>query len=132
MSEEDTEIRGEGGELRNGSAEDQEEGRGPEKRDIDMRELRSDNFEIKELRNAGGKVEKVKISRAENGKAYLVEREKTIEVRAPKELKEFLIEKYETVMESRYFGRGGVEIVPGQIGKEEMADLVRMSREMTK
>mgnify|MGYP006873060721 CR=1 FL=1 len=73
-------------------------------------------------------MEGAKISRAENGKAYLVERERTIEVRVPKELKEFLIEKYETVMESRYFGRGGVEIVLGQLSEEEIGDLVRASR----
>ena len=76
-------------------------------------------------------MEGAKISRAENGKAYLVERENTIEVRVPKELKEFLIEKYETVMESRYFGRGGVEIVLGQMGEEDVADLIRMSRDLT-
>ncbi|MDO5480789.1 MAG: MmcQ/YjbR family DNA-binding protein [Candidatus Saccharibacteria bacterium] len=76
-------------------------------------------------------MEGVKISRVENGKAYLVEREKTIEVRVPKELKEFLIEKYETVMESRYFGRGGVEIVLGQMEEEEIRDLVKVSRDLT-
>jgi predicted DNA-binding protein (MmcQ/YjbR family) len=36
-------------------------------------------------------------------------------------------------MESRYFGRGGVEIVPsGQLEDAELEDLVRLSYNMTK
>lgn len=66
------------------------------------------------------------------GKAFLVVRPKTIEVRCDGKLSKFLREKYETVMESRYFGRGGVEIVPsGQLSEEELEDLVRLSYNMT-
>lgn len=67
------------------------------------------------------------------GKAFLVVRPKTIEVRCDGKLSKFLREKYETVMESRYFGRGGVEIVPsGQLSEEELEDLVRLSYNMTR
>ena len=75
--------------------------------------------------------EPLKISRAENGKAYLVERKNTLELRVPPELKTLLIEKYETVMESRYFGRGGIEIVPGQISQPDLDDLIRLSLSLT-
>ncbi len=35
-------------------------------------------------------------------------------------------------MESRYFGRGGIEIVPaGQLTTEEIADLIRLSYNIT-
>lgn len=67
------------------------------------------------------------------GKAFLVIRSKTIEVRCDGKLGKVLREKYETVMESRYFGRGGVEIVPsGQLEDAELEDLVRLSYNMTK
>ncbi|MBQ9020091.1 MmcQ/YjbR family DNA-binding protein [Candidatus Saccharibacteria bacterium] len=63
-----------------------------------------------------------------NGKVFCLVRPNTIEVRTDANLKKVLMEKYETVMESRYFGRGGIEIVPsGQIGEEEIYDLVRLS-----
>lgn len=43
-----------------------------------------------------------------------------------------LRERYESVMESRYFGRGGIELVPsGQLTDEEIADLVRLSYNLT-
>jgi len=68
-----------------------------------------------------------------NGKAFLVMRPKTIEVRCDQMLARTLCEKYESVMVSRYFGRGGIEIVPsGQLSDEEMADLVRLSYNLTK
>lgn len=67
------------------------------------------------------------------GKAFLVMRPKTIEVRCDAKLSKVLREKYETVMESRYFGRGGVEIVPsGQLSEEELEDLVRLSYNLTR
>lgn len=69
---------------------------------------------------------------AAKGKAFLVLRPKTIEVRCDGKLSKVLREKYETVMVSRYFGRGGVEIVPsGQLSKGELEDLVRLSYNMT-
>lgn len=61
-------------------------------------------------------------------KVFLVVNKNTIEVRTDAELKKLLIEKYESVMESRYFGRGGVEIVlAGQLDDNELEDLVRLS-----
>lgn len=63
-----------------------------------------------------------------NGKVFCIVRPNTIEVRTDENLKKVLLEKYESVMESRYFGRGGIEIVPsGQMSDDEIYDLVRLS-----
>lgn len=68
----------------------------------------------------------------EGGKVFLVARPKTIEVRCEKNLAKKLREEYESVMESRYFGHGGIEIVMcGQMGEAEVADLVRLSYNLT-
>lgn len=67
-----------------------------------------------------------------DGKVFLVVRPKTIEVRSDYKLGQVLREQYETVMESRYFGRGGIEIVPsGQLEDSEIQDLVRLSYNLT-
>ena len=57
------------------------------------------------------------------------ENKNTIEVRTDGELRKLLTEKYESVMESRYFGRGGIEIViaGNQLKTDELEDLVRLS-----
>ncbi len=61
-------------------------------------------------------------------KAFLIINKNTIEVRTDGELKSLLTSKYESVMESRYFGRGGIEIVlAGQLSDDELRDLVRLS-----
>ena len=62
-------------------------------------------------------------------KVFLVVNKNTIEVRTDDELRRLLVEKYESVMESRYFGRGGVEIVLAgeQFSEDELDDLVRLS-----
>lgn len=66
------------------------------------------------------------------GKVFLVVRPKTLEVRCERNLAQKLQGEYETVMESRYFGRGGIEIVPsGQLSGEEIDDLVRLSYNLT-
>ncbi len=66
------------------------------------------------------------------GKVFLVVRPKTLEVRCERNLAQKLQGEYETVMESRYFGRGGIEIVPsGQLSREEIDDLVRLSYNLT-
>ncbi len=64
-----------------------------------------------------------------NDKAFLVINENTIEIRTDDKLGKFLREKYESVMESRYFGRGGIEIVTigHQLSDEELDDLIRLS-----
>lgn len=65
-------------------------------------------------------------------RAFLVERKNTIEVRTDRKLAGHLREKYESVMESRYFGRGGIEIVlSGQLEEDELKDLVRLSFDLT-
>ena len=65
-------------------------------------------------------------------KAFLVVNNNTIEVRCDYRLSENLREKYESVMESRYFGRSGIEIVPtNQLSPEELGDLIRLSYNIT-
>lgn len=66
------------------------------------------------------------------GKAFLVVNKNSIELRTDRELSKLLCAKYESVMESRYFGRGGIEIVlAGQLTDSELADLVRLSYNLT-
>ena len=65
-------------------------------------------------------------------KAFLVVNKHTIELRTDRELAKLLENKYESVMESRYFGRGGIEIVPtNQLSPEELGDLIRLSYDLT-
>jgi predicted DNA-binding protein (MmcQ/YjbR family) len=74
-----------------------------------------------------------KIFLAPNNKAFCVLHDlKTVEIRTDANLSKVLRDKYESVMQSRYFGRGGIEIVlSGQISQEELYDLVRLSYNMT-
>ncbi|MBQ6320926.1 MmcQ/YjbR family DNA-binding protein [Candidatus Saccharibacteria bacterium] len=68
-----------------------------------------------------------------DGRAFVVANKNTIEVRTDEKLGKLLREKYESVMESRYFGRGGIEIVnSGQLKPDEIEDLVRLSYNLTK
>ena len=62
-------------------------------------------------------------------KVFLVVNKHTIELRTDHELAKVLKEKYESVMDSRYFGRGGIEIVlaGNQLETDELNDLVRLS-----
>ncbi len=72
------------------------------------------------------------VKEGEEGKAFLVVWPKTIEVRCDENLSRLLMEKYESVMKSRYFGRGGIEIVvSGQLEADEIYDLVRLSYNLT-
>ncbi len=64
--------------------------------------------------------------------AFLVIHRNTIEVRCDAKLSAVLKERYESVMESRYYGRGGVEIVlAGQLTIRELEDLIRLSYNLT-
>ncbi len=64
--------------------------------------------------------------------AFLVMHRNTIEVRCDAKLSALLREKYESVMESRYYGHGGVEIVlAGQLTSREIEDLIRLSYNLT-
>ena len=93
-------------------------------------------FDLSEI-NPGGEyktlVEKDKDGKPrtrflKNDNTFLVINPSTIEVRCDPKLAKLLQEKYESVMQSRYFGRAGVEIVPSsQLSKAELDDLIRLS-----
>lgn len=69
---------------------------------------------------------------ANEEKVFLVVNKHTIEFRTDEKLAKLLKEKYESVMESRYFGRAGLELVPaGQLKTDEIEDLVRLSYNLT-
>ena len=64
--------------------------------------------------------------------AFLILHRNTIEIRCDKRLSQVLRNKYESVMESRYFGQGGIEIVlTGQLSQPEIEDLIRLSYTIT-
>ena len=93
-------------------------------------------FDISKVAGIGEYIEKVEKERTlylKGEKVFLVVNKNTIEVRTDVELKKLLIEKYESVMESRYFGRGGVEIVIAgkQLNNDELCDLVRLSNNLS-
>ncbi len=68
-----------------------------------------------------------------DGKAFLVVNKNTIELRTDDKLGKLLTEKYESVMQSRYFGRGSIEIVSSadQLKPSELDDLIRLSYNLT-
>lgn len=93
-------------------------------------------YDVSEVSGIGEfskKVEKERELFFVNEKAFLVVNKNTVEVRCDEKLGRFLREKYESVMESRYFGRGGIEIVmSGQLQENEVDDLVRLSYNLSK
>ncbi|MBR2587279.1 hypothetical protein IKE71_02815 [Candidatus Saccharibacteria bacterium] len=66
-------------------------------------------------------------------KPFLILNKSTLELRTDQKLGKLLIDKYESVMESRYFGRGGIEIVSqtDQLKPTELEDLIRLSYNLT-
>ena len=89
-------------------------------------------YKIKDLFAENGEKEG-KIFLAPNEKVFIVNRKKTVEVRTDRNLSKLLREQYESVMVSRYFGNGGIEIVmSGQIPLDEIYDMVRLSYNLTK
>ena len=67
-----------------------------------------------------------------NQLAFLVLHRNTIEVRCDQNLAENLKSKYESVMDSRYYGKGGIEIVlADQLKTDEVNDLIRLSYNLT-
>lgn len=66
-------------------------------------------------------------------KPFLIINKNTIELRTDQKLGHLLTKKYESVMPSRYFGHGGLEIVrsASQLKKDELEDLVRLSYNLT-
>lgn len=93
-------------------------------------------IELKEIGGIGDFLKKAEKEREiflVDDKVFLVMNKKTLEVRCDKKLGDLLREKYESVMESRYFGRGGIEIVDaGQLESSEIEDLIRLSYNLTK
>lgn len=91
------------------------------------------NFKIEEVSGIGEYSEKEGVFFVPGGKAFLVVHSNTVEVRTDENLKRLLTENYESVMESRYFGRNGIEIVlSGQLLEDEINDIVRLSYNLTK
>ena len=88
-------------------------------------------FDLLEITGIGdftSKKEKERELFLKDDKVFLVVNKNTIEVRTDDKLGQLLREKYESVMESRYFGRGGIEIVlADQLKTDELYDLVRLS-----
>ena len=67
-----------------------------------------------------------------NDNTFLVINNHTLELRCDTKLSDLLKTKYESVMESRYFGKNGIEIVPaGQLTEAEIEDLIRLSYDLT-
>lgn len=67
-----------------------------------------------------------------DGRTFLVLHRNTIEIRCDEKLSNYLQSKYESVMESRYYGHGGIEIVlAGQLNQQEIEDLIRLSYNLT-
>lgn len=92
-------------------------------------------FDISKVTGIGDYTERAEKERTlyqKDEKAFLVVNRNTIEIRCDSKLANLLKEKYESVMESRFFGRGGIEIVlAGQLEDSEIEDLVRLSYNLT-
>ena len=92
-------------------------------------------FDISKVTGIGDYTEKQEKERTiynKGDKAFLVVNKNTVELRTDDKLAKLLEEKYESVMESRYFGRGGIEIVlANQLEEDEIYDLIRLSYNMT-
>ncbi|MBR2658601.1 hypothetical protein IKG28_01935 [Candidatus Saccharibacteria bacterium] len=93
-------------------------------------------FDISKVTGIGEYTEKPEKERTiynKGDKAFLVINKNTIELRTDDKLAKLLEEKYESVMQSRYFGRGGIEIVLAgdQLKPDEVNDLVRLSYNLT-
>ena len=67
-------------------------------------------------------------------KPFLIVNKNTIELRTDAKLGQLLIDKYESVMQSRYFGSRGLEIVSSadQLSSAELEDLIRLSYNLSK
>lgn len=92
-------------------------------------------FDVSKVSGIGEYTEKTEKARTlylKQEKAFLIVNKNTVEVRVDANLRKLLVEKYESVMQSRYFGKGGVEIVlAGQLDENEIGDLIRLSYNLT-
>lgn len=94
-------------------------------------------FDLSKINGLGDFTSKTEQTRQvflKNDKAFLIlNRDTTMEVRCDKRLSQLLQDKYESIMESRYFGKGGIEIVlaGNQLSQQEIIDLIRLSYDIT-
>ena len=92
-------------------------------------------FDISKITGLGPyelKTEETRELYLKDGRTFLVLHRNTMEVRCDEKLSQLLKEKYESVMESRYYGHGGIEIVlADQLSPQEIEDLVRLSYNLT-
>ena len=92
-------------------------------------------FDLSKITHLGAYTKKSEQNRTlyyKGEKVFLIVNKNTIEIRCDTKLAAHLRAKYESIMESRYFGRGGIEIVlAGQLDQSELADLVRLSYNLT-
>lgn len=94
-------------------------------------------FDLSKINGLGDFTSKIEQTRQvflKNDKAFLIlNRDTTMEVRCDKRLSQLLQDKYESIMESRYFGKGGIEIVlaGNQLSQQEIIDLIRLSYDIT-
>ena len=93
-------------------------------------------FDVSKISGIGKytvKPEEDRVLYVKGDRVFLVVNNNTIEMRSDAKLGKLLMEKYESVMESRYFGKGGIEVVlVGQLADDEIEDLVRLSYNLTK
>ena len=91
-----------------------------------------DISQITGLGDYSQKTEKSRTLYQKGDKTFLVINSNTIEIRCDQGLSKNLQSKFESVMESRYFGKGGIEIVlAGQLNQSELEDLIRLSYNIT-
>ena len=92
-------------------------------------------LDLSQITNIGEYTHKTEQDRTiyyKGDKAFLIVNNNTIEVRCDSKLSQLLQEKYESVMQSRYFGKGGIEIVLADpLKTDEINDLVRLSYNLT-
>ena len=88
-------------------------------------------LDVSEISGIGDYKEKSEKNRTlylKGERAFLISNKNTIELRCDAQLSKTLQEDYESVMESRYFGKGGIEIVlTKQLSPQELEDLIRLS-----
>lgn len=91
-----------------------------------------DISQITGLGDYSQKTEKSRTLYQKGDKTFLVINSNTIEIRCDQGLSKNLQSKFESVMQSRYFGQGGIEIVlAGQLDQSELEDLIRLSYSIT-
>lgn len=92
-------------------------------------------FDISKITGIGEYTEKAEKDRVlyfRGQLVFLVLHRNTIELRCDQRLSETLKTKYESIMESRYYGKGGIEIVlADQLSQQEIEDLIRLSYNLT-